>query len=144
MDLPRLQLAGGIGGDVVGEAQRFGAGDIDLAHVAYIEDADALAHGEVLFDQRRVLDGHVPSAEIHHFGARRAMDRVEGGGLQGGGGEHQTGSVATGWWGVKPACPASPNYCGLVQRNTDCSRKSTAELFPVVTLSGQHLRNIEP
>src|SRR5580700_1282903 len=101
LDLARLEAAGGVGGDEIGELKRLRAGDVDLAHVADIEDSDALADSEVLLDQRGILDGHVPTAEVHHFGASGAMDGVEAGGFERRSGKHQTGTVAIGWGGVK-------------------------------------------
>ena len=94
LDLAGLEAAGGVGGDVIGQPQRLRAGDVDLAHVADIENTHAAAHGEVFFDQRGILHGHVPAAEIHHFGAHRAMGGVQAGGFQGGRGGHQIGTVA--------------------------------------------------
>ena len=52
-------------------------GHLDLAHVADVEQAGALADREVLVGDAGVLDGHVPPAERHHAGARRAMAGVQ-------------------------------------------------------------------
>ena len=51
--------------------------NLDLAHVADIEKADPLAHREVLGDDARVFDGHIPSAEIDHPRARIPMNRIQ-------------------------------------------------------------------
>jgi hypothetical protein len=59
------------------------AGDLDLAHVADVEEPRARPHGHVLVGDAGVLDGHVPAAEFDHAGAERAMPRVERGFLQG-------------------------------------------------------------
>jgi hypothetical protein len=49
--------------------------------VADVEKADGGADGEVFGDEAaawaRILDGHVPSAEVDHFGFERAMCGVE-------------------------------------------------------------------
>ena len=78
MGLAEFQLLDGIGGDVIGQSGGFGAADLDLAHVADIEDAHGVAHGVVLVDDAGVLDGHVPAAEIDHPGTEGSMDRVQG------------------------------------------------------------------
>ncbi len=57
--------------------QRVGAGHLDLAHVADVEQAGPRAHGHVLVDDAGVLDGHVPAAELDHPGAAGAVPRVE-------------------------------------------------------------------
>ena len=46
----------------------FRPANLDLAHVADIEQSDRRPHGVVLVDNARVLDRHVPAAEIDHFG----------------------------------------------------------------------------
>jgi hypothetical protein len=57
--------------------------------VADIEDSDGATHGVVLIDDAGVLDGHVPSAEIHHPGSKGAMDGIERRGFEGGRGRHE-------------------------------------------------------
>ena len=84
MGLAGFQLVPGIGGDEIGEAGSLGPADLDLAHVADIEDAHRITHGVVLVDDSGVLDGHVPAAEIHHPGAQRAMYGVQGRGTESG------------------------------------------------------------
>ena len=59
--------------------QRVLAGDLDLAHVADVEDAGARPHGHVLVGDARVLDGHVPAGVRHHAGVGGAVTRVERG-----------------------------------------------------------------
>ena len=66
-----------VGGEEVGAADGFGSQDFDLAHVADIEQADGFPYGVVLVDEAGVLDGHVPSAEVDHFGAEGAMYGIE-------------------------------------------------------------------
>ena len=80
--LSQLQLGDGIGGDVVGEKRGFGTADFDLAHVADIEDAHRGAHRIVFVDDAGILDGHIPSTEIDHLRAKRAMDGVQGCGAE--------------------------------------------------------------
>jgi hypothetical protein len=63
--------------DALHRRERIGAGDLDLAHVADVEQPGASADGHVLQDEARVLDGHVPPAERHHAGSRRAVTSVE-------------------------------------------------------------------
>ena len=43
-----------------------------------VEEPDAGAHGHVFADEAAVLDGHVPAAEVDHFGLVGAMGRVQG------------------------------------------------------------------
>ena len=55
----------------------------DAAHVGHIEEAAGVAGIQMLrHDVGGVLDGHFPSAEIHHGGARRHVDAVELGPLE--------------------------------------------------------------
>ncbi len=60
-----------------GRGQR-GAGlravDVELAHVRQVEQPDPLADGPVLVDDRAVLDGHQPAAELDEPGAEVAVD----------------------------------------------------------------------
>jgi len=86
--LAGLQVVDGVGGDEIGELGGFEAVDFDLAHVADIEKADGAAHGVVLIDDAGVLDGHVPSAEIHHLGSQGPMNGIERSGLERGRGGH--------------------------------------------------------
>jgi len=47
--------------------------DEDLSHVAHVEEADRLAHGQMFFDDARILEGHLPSAELDEARAGRSM-----------------------------------------------------------------------
>src|SRR3989454_8818844 len=38
----------------------------NLAHVTHVEQADGAAHREMLVDDSRILEGHLPSAELDH------------------------------------------------------------------------------
>jgi hypothetical protein len=65
--------------DVLNSIERLGAMYADIAHVADIENTDAVANRHVLSDKPallRIFDGHVPAIEIHHLGAHLAMDSV--------------------------------------------------------------------
>ena len=75
--LSDLQLGHGVGGGKVDEFGRFRSADLDLAHMADIEEADGFADGVVLVDQARVLNGHVPAAEVDHFGTTGTVDVVQ-------------------------------------------------------------------
>ncbi len=75
--LPDLQLRGVVARDALHRRQRVPAGDLDLAHVADVEEAGARAHGHVLVGDARILDRHVPAAERTHLGAGAAMAGVE-------------------------------------------------------------------
>ena len=78
VDLSRVEPRDGVGGDVVGELGGFRSADFDFAHMGHVEEAHGGAHGAVLVDHAGVLDGHVPAPEIHHSGAQRPMDGVQG------------------------------------------------------------------
>jgi hypothetical protein len=53
------------------------AGNLDLAHVADIEDACPRPHGHVFAGDPGVLDGHVPTGERHHAPLRGTVTGVE-------------------------------------------------------------------
>src|SRR5699024_6219741 len=59
------------------------AGDLHLAHVGEVEDADGLADGAVLVELLAVLQGHVPAAEVGEAGAELLVHAVQGGVLRG-------------------------------------------------------------
>ncbi len=79
--LPILEARRIVHGDVLDSRERARPAKLDLAHVAHVEQAHAGAHGKVLGNQAaawtRVLDRHIPSAKVHHFGFERAMRGVE-------------------------------------------------------------------
>ena len=75
--LADLQLPDAVGGDEIGELRRLRPADLDLAHVADIEEPGGGADGVVLVDDSGVLDGHVPASEIDHFGPQGAMNRIQ-------------------------------------------------------------------
>jgi len=90
--------------------QRAGAFEDDLAHVADVEDAGALAHGEVLLDQALVLHGHVEPGKLDHPGTRGQVCFVEGSAL-----------------GHGPASGGGPNLAGRQRR-----RKASLRRGPIV------------
>ena len=77
--LPDLQLRGVVGRDALDRGERVLAGDLDLAHVADVEQPRARADRHVLGDDAAagVFDRHVPAAEGDHFGARGAVAGIE-------------------------------------------------------------------
>ncbi len=77
MSLPDGQLRGVVAGDQLDQAQRAGASNFDLAHMANVEEPRSGAYGFVLSQNARVLERHVPAAEIHHLGAELAMDGIQ-------------------------------------------------------------------
>ena len=50
---------------------------LDLAHMADVEQASLRADRHMLVDDARVFDGHVPSAEWHHPGAKAPMAGIQ-------------------------------------------------------------------
>src|SRR5579883_40610 len=75
--LSGFELVDRVGGEEIGEARGFRAADLDFAHVADVEYANAGADGVVLLDDAGVLHGHIPAAEIDHSGAQRAVHGIE-------------------------------------------------------------------
>ena len=71
MRLPDLEPRDGVGGDVIGEPRGLRAADLDLAHVADVEQAHRAPHRVVFVDDAGVLHGHVPAAEIDHARTER-------------------------------------------------------------------------
>ena len=81
------QLRGIVHGDVLDGGERTGSSELDLAHMADVEEADSGAHGHVLGDQAAswtwIFDRHLPAAEIDHPGFEDAVRGVERGLLEG-------------------------------------------------------------
>jgi hypothetical protein len=86
MRLTDLQLRRVVARDLLDRVERIAPGDLDLAHVADVEDPRPLADGKVLGHDAGILDRHVPAAETDHLGARGAMAGVERRLLERGGG----------------------------------------------------------
>ncbi len=75
--LADIELRGVVARDELYQRQGIAPGDLDLAHVADIEEARPLADRGVLGRNAGVLDRHVPAAKRNHLSARRAMTGVE-------------------------------------------------------------------
>ena len=59
------------------EVVRARTADLDLPHVGHVEHAGGRPDGPVLVVDARVVDGHVPAAEVDHPGAERKVARVQ-------------------------------------------------------------------
>jgi hypothetical protein len=73
--------------DVVGEKAfkemlRFWSGHEDFPHVRDIEKASRVSYGMVLRDDSLILDGHPPSSEADHSGAKGFVERGNRGALE--------------------------------------------------------------
>ncbi len=75
--LADLELRRIVGRDALNRGQGVLAGDFDLAHVAHVEQPGSFANRQMLGDDARVFDGHVPAAKGHHPGAGGAVTSVE-------------------------------------------------------------------
>jgi hypothetical protein len=80
--LPYRQSGRVIAGDVLDGLEGVAAGDLDLAHVADVEEARPRPHRLVLEGNAGVFDGHVPAAVLDHASAERAVTHVERGLLE--------------------------------------------------------------
>jgi hypothetical protein len=79
LDLPDRQPRRVVAGQLLDGGQGVGPGDLDLAHVADVEQPDPFADRQVLGGDAAVLDRHVPAAERHHAGPERDMSGMERG-----------------------------------------------------------------
>ena len=77
MRLANREPRGIVARDVLHRLEGVAAGDLDLAHVADVEEPRARSDGLMLVDDARVFDRHVPAAELDHAGAERTVTRVE-------------------------------------------------------------------
>ena len=66
-----------VGQHALQEVVGAGSADLDLSHVRHVEDAGGRPNGPVLLVDARVVDGHVPAAEVDHPGAEREVARVQ-------------------------------------------------------------------
>jgi hypothetical protein len=102
-----LDLADAEAGDVIRrgafqQGQGAGALDQEPSHVADVEEPDALADGLVLLQDRGILHGHRPAAELDETAAVAAVPGVERG-LQRGRIGHRVGLSAGRAGGVAAA-----------------------------------------
>ena len=63
--------------DPLHRRERVFAGELDLTHVADVEQACRRSHGHMFGHDAGVLDGHVPAAERHHPGPERAVRGIQ-------------------------------------------------------------------
>ncbi len=66
-----------IAGDFLQESEGMRTLQLDLSHVADVEQAGGSTHGHVLGGNAAVLHRHIPPAEIHHLGFQRAVDGIQ-------------------------------------------------------------------
>ena len=82
MCLPDLELAGIVHQQLLHRGQRVRPAQLNIAHVANVEDAHARSYGHVLGDEPLVLHRHIPSAEVHHLGLVRVVGGMQRGAAQ--------------------------------------------------------------
>jgi hypothetical protein len=83
MAAPVAELLDVVGRKPLQGLERLRAGHLELSHVRDVEDAGALAHRTMLFEDSLVLDRHLPSPEIDQLRAQLSVQGVERGSLQG-------------------------------------------------------------
>src|SRR5687767_1304844 len=72
------QFGNVVGSDAVNEGDRVATTHLELAHVGNVKQARVRSRTKVFFDSAgRILDRHVPSAEVDHATACLAMGRIE-------------------------------------------------------------------
>ena len=76
LGLAGLEFAGIVHRELLHGGEGAGAAELDVAHVGDVEEADGGAYGHVFGDEAGVLDGHVPAAEVDHFGFGGAVGGV--------------------------------------------------------------------
>ncbi len=119
--LADLQFAAVVHEQALEGGEGAGAAELDVAHVGDVEEADGGADGHVLGDEAGVLDGHVPAAEVDHFGFVAAVGGVEGGFAEGGGEvghADPSGGSPEGVAAVIKGTPGSRRVAPLQRRNT--------------------------
>ena len=75
--LPDAQPGRVVARDALNRRERVGAGHLDLAHMADIEQPGTRTHGHVLGGDAGVLHGHVPAGKRHHAGAECDVPGVQ-------------------------------------------------------------------
>ena len=75
--LPDRQPGGIVARERLDEREGVPARDLDLAHVADVEQASSGPHRQVLVGDAGVLDRHVPAGELHHPAAAGSMPGIE-------------------------------------------------------------------
>jgi len=66
-----------VGENMIDVSLAIGACDENFAHVRNVEYSGGMAYCIMLFDDCRIFDGHVESAEWHHFGSQVEMFLVQ-------------------------------------------------------------------
>ena len=80
IEIQRLHVAGQ---DVLQKPDHVRPFDVDTAHVGHVENGAAAAAVEMFGDDAvRVLDGHIPAAEVDHRGPGVQMGLIEYGSFQ--------------------------------------------------------------
>src|SRR5581483_11973587 len=94
LGLANGKAGGVVHSDVLNGEKGLRADQANVAHVAHIEEANAVSDRIVLGDDAAaggILDGHVPAVEFDHLGAHLAVDGMERGLADGGRGRLNCG-----------------------------------------------------
>ena len=83
LNLTGSEASGIIAGGLLHQSQAAGPIDLDLSHVADVEQTHPSPHSQVLPNDTGVFDGHFPAAKSAHPGPQTSMQRVQGSLLQG-------------------------------------------------------------
>jgi hypothetical protein len=76
LDLTIGEMSSVVAGDALHQIERLRAENLDLSHVADVENSSAGADGFVLGKNAGIFEGHIPAAKIDHLGAQAAMGGV--------------------------------------------------------------------
>ena len=68
-----------VASDVLDQIERSIAEDFDFSHVADVKQPGGGSRRHMLGKDARILDRHVPSAKIDHFGLQAPVHGVQGG-----------------------------------------------------------------
>ena len=80
--LPLLHRRDGVNRQRIGPLRNRASGEPELPHMGKVEEAGAMPHGVVLFEDARVLHRHLEAAERHEARAGAGVIVVERGSLQ--------------------------------------------------------------